>query len=305
MTAPWDADALWTKARLFINNALIDDDERSWDERALWASLALELLAKAALARASPLLIAAPNEEGTNLLVASGLVQGEAAFKSISARTLFLRCGRAFKPFNSQAAIRIAEQRNDYLHGAAPAFTPVPAEAWWPRFWAQAQILVNACDRSLQDFAGESRVAEIEKALEQNAHNLQLRVSMLIDRAKQKLARFKVGEMRSPEAEEWQRPRDLTRGGGHSSMAECPACGSEDGLLEGDEITSLEMHTEQVSESDFDAWVDLEVEADHFSCDNCHLVLDTFELLAAAGLPTTIEATGDPGDFWEPDYGND
>ena len=42
-----------------------------------------------------------------------------------------------------------------------------------------------------------------------------------------------------------------------------------------------------------------------FSCGVCHLVLDSYELLDVAGLPTTIEAVGDPGDFYEPDYGND
>lgn len=305
MTPPWDPEALWMKARLFINYALEDGDRRPWDERALWASLALELLAKAALTRASPLLIASPNEEGTNLLVASGLVQGEAAFKSITARTAFQRCGRAFKPFNAKAATRIAEQRNDYLHGAAPAFTLIPPKAWWPRYWAQALILVNACDRSLGDFVGESQVGVVEKALEQNAQNLQSRVAMLIYRARQKLARFKAGEMLSLEAEEWQRPRDFTRGGGHSSMADCPACGSWEGLLEGDEVIESEMRTEQISEMDFEAWVELEVAADYFSCDTCHLVLDSFELLDTVGLPTKIEAIGEPGDFWEPDYGND
>lgn len=59
-----DPDALWLKARLFINHAMDAGEPRSYDERALWASLALELLGKAALARVSPLLIAQPNEEG-------------------------------------------------------------------------------------------------------------------------------------------------------------------------------------------------------------------------------------------------
>ncbi|GAC59846.1 hypothetical protein GSI01S_06_00010, partial [Gordonia sihwensis NBRC 108236] len=102
MTAPWNPDALWIKAKLFINHALDDDEPRDFDERALWASLALELLAKAALARVSPLLIAVPNEDGHNLLVASGLVQGEARFTSVQARTLFSRCAKAFKPFNEK-----------------------------------------------------------------------------------------------------------------------------------------------------------------------------------------------------------
>ncbi|WP_373070815.1 hypothetical protein [Gemmatimonas sp.] len=305
MSAPWDPDALWVKAKLFINNALDEAVPRSWEERALWASLSLELLAKAALSRASPLLIAAPNEDGQNLLVAAGLIQGEARFKSIPAKALFARCSMAFKPFNAVEATRIADNRNEYLHGATAEFAPIPAEAWWPKFWAQAHVLVNSCDRDLEDFVGESRVSEVERALEQNARNLQERVQMLISRAQQQLARSRQGEMLARELEAWERPRDLSIGGSHSTAADCPACGSEDGLLEGDEIVDQEIHTEQLSESDFDVWIDLEVAANHFSCSTCHLVLDSFDLIDAAALPVTIEAIGDPGDFWEPDYGND
>jgi len=65
------------------------DPGRAFDEQALWASAALELLGKAALARVSPLLIAAPNEEGLNILIATGLIEGNAKFVSVSASTIF------------------------------------------------------------------------------------------------------------------------------------------------------------------------------------------------------------------------
>ena len=72
-SAPWNSDDLWMKAKLFINYTLDDEPGRSFDERALWASLSLELLGKAALSRASPLSIATPTEDGKNLLAAAGL----------------------------------------------------------------------------------------------------------------------------------------------------------------------------------------------------------------------------------------
>ena len=143
MSKPWDHNALLLKTRLFLNHAMDPEEPRTFDERALWASLALELLAKAALSRVSPLLIASPNEEGNNILVASGLVQGEARFTSVQAHTLFSRCAKAFKPFNAEEARAIANARNDYLHGAAPTFTVIPESAWWPRYWAQAHILID------------------------------------------------------------------------------------------------------------------------------------------------------------------
>ncbi len=126
MIASYDSDALWLKAKLFLNHAM-DQEDRSFDEQALWASLALELLAKAALSRVSPLLIASPAEDGDNLLIASGLVEGDARFKAVPARTLYSRCQRAFRPFSEAEAKRITESRNSYLHGASPSFTPIPA----------------------------------------------------------------------------------------------------------------------------------------------------------------------------------
>jgi hypothetical protein len=59
---------------------------RSFDEQALWASAALELLGKAALSRMSPLLIAEPTEDGANILIATGLIEGTARL------ILFARC---------------------------------------------------------------------------------------------------------------------------------------------------------------------------------------------------------------------
>ena len=76
VTATYSHDALWTKAKLFMSYAMDDEPARTFDERALWAALALELLGTAALARVPPLLIASPNEDedGNNLLIASGLI---------------------------------------------------------------------------------------------------------------------------------------------------------------------------------------------------------------------------------------
>src|SRR3546814_387306 len=236
MTAPWDSDALWIKAKLFINYALDQDVPRTFDERALWATLSLELLAKTALSRASPLLIAVPNEDGKNLLAAAGLTQDEVTFKSIPAATLFKRCARAFKPFNGDEAIRLADRRNSYLHSATASISLVPSEAWWPRYWDLAHVLVNACDRDLESFVGRSHLPAVEAALALNSQNIQDRVDMLLERAKQRVARFRAGEMRGPELRDWVRPTDLSATLGYSTAVTCPACGAEDGLLEGGDV---------------------------------------------------------------------
>jgi hypothetical protein len=134
VTAPYDHEALWAKAKVFLNRAMDPGPDRSFDEQALWASAALELLAKAALARVSPLLIAEPTEEGLNILIAAGLVQGNAQFTSVSASTVFKRCERAFEPFSATEAMKFAAARNEYVHGSGIGFMAIPPQAWWPRY---------------------------------------------------------------------------------------------------------------------------------------------------------------------------
>jgi hypothetical protein len=303
MTAPYAEEALWEKARLFINLAMDNDPQRSFDEQALWASLSLELLAKAALARVSPLLIATPNEEGTNLLIASGLVEGQASFHSVPAKTVFTRCARAFRPFSLKEASTIAAGRNEYLHGGAATLTLLPPEAWWPRYWAQAVILLTAQDKEIEDFVGADRVSVVEEHLERNREHIEERVTALIERAKQRLILHDSGRMTARMEAEWN-AFNAFAGLAHSGDATCPACG-ETGRLEGEDVTSYEIEGERIGPDDYDVWANLTVSPDYFACDNCHLVLDRYELVEAAELPTEFNDFGDPADYYEPDYGND
>ena len=304
MTTPHDHDTLWLKAKLFLNLALDAQESRSFDERALWASFALELLAKAALARVSPLLIAVPTEDGTNILIAAGLLRGDARFESIKAHTLFVRCSKAFKPFDDKQALAISRARNDYLHGGEPSFTRIPPDAWWPRYWAQAVVLVHAQDRTVEDLVGHPRSAIVEEQLARNAKNLEHRAEMLVERARQRLAQHRSGTMPARLAADWDRQVDLTAGLGHRAAHACPACDNT-GQLEGDDVIDQTVQYERISEDDADVWVDLTVGSDYFSCPECRLVLDGYDLLVQAGLPGDFPDEGDYGDDAEAEYGND
>ena len=183
MIAPYDHEALWSKAKVFLNRAMDPGPGRSFDEQALWASAALELLGKAALARVSPLLIAEPTEEGANILIATGLIEGTAQFTSVSASTVFKRCQRAFRPFSASDAQKFAAARNEYLHGSGIGFMTLAPQAWWPRYWALAVILITAQDREIEDLVGPDRARVVEAHLAQNAKNVEHRTEALISRA--------------------------------------------------------------------------------------------------------------------------
>lgn len=313
MTSPFGYEGLWIKAKLFLNRAM-DNDVRSFDEQALWAALALELLAKAALARVSPLLIAEPNEEGSNLLIASGLVKGEARFTSVRAKTLMARCHRAFKPFDQSEAMKIINGRNEYLHSSGAGFMAIPSQLWWPRYWAQAAILVTALDRDIEELVGSGRELTVTKYLEQNAKNIEHRTEALIERAKQRRQQRVEGTLPAKIAAEWKTGQLLSAQMSHSEAVTCPACGSV-GLLEGEEVVDSEVHYPSVGDPEsgegydnfFDTSVFLTVGADYFSCPFCQLVLNSYDLINQAGLHTDFEVEGDLEDYYgqEPEYGND
>ncbi|WTW95415.1 hypothetical protein OG216_19430 [Streptomycetaceae bacterium NBC_01309] len=314
MSGPFDHEDLWTKAKLFLNRAM-DEDLRSFDEQALWAALGLELLAKAALARVSPLLIAEPNEEGTNLLIASGLVKGEARFTSVRAKTLMARCHKAFKPFDQAEAMKIINGRNEYLHSSGTGFMAVPPHAWWPRYWAQAAILVTAMDRDMEELVGSDREPTVTKHLEQNAKNLEHRTEALIERARQRRQQRLDGNLPAKVAAEWKTAQYLSANLSHSVTVNCPACGKA-GLLEGDEVMNTDvqylghsMGYGQDESDDYDPYdvaVTLTVYADYFACGFCQLVLASYDLITQAGLDGEFEVEGDLDDIaQEAEYGND
>jgi hypothetical protein len=306
MTAPYDSEALWLKAKMFINRAMDEDAFRSFDEQAMWAALALELLAKAALAWASPLLVAEPTEEGVNMLIASGLIRGEARFTTVRAITVFKRCERAFKPFNLREATNVSEARNEYLHGSGVGFIIANPQAWWAAFWAQAAVLISAMDREIDEFVGSDRAKVVTDHLERNNEYVKNRTQTLIERASQRLDQYRAGTLPDKVAAEWRRVRDLGAGLAHRADATCPACGSV-GILEGDEVSDTDVEWDQIDEEEWEPTVTLKIYADYFSCPTCHLVLDRPEFIAQAELSREFETVGDASDL-HPDggeYGND
>jgi hypothetical protein len=306
VTAPYDHEALWVKAQLFINRAMDDEESRSFDEQALWAALALELLAKAALARVSPLLVAEPTEDGVNMLIATGLIKGDARFTSVRAATLFNRCHRAFKPFSLADATKITAARNEYLHGSGVAFLTIPQQVWWSRFWAQAAILITACDRDIDEFVGSARAKVVTDHLERNKKYLEDRTETLIERARQRLDQHRAGTLPAKVAAEWRPAFDNSAYLEHRTAATCPACGS-DGVLEGDTVSDTTVSEPGPEDPVAYSVVTLTVDADYFSCPTCQLVLNGYEFLDQAELPTSFDVEGDVDDLHpdEPEYGND
>lgn len=307
MITPWDADALWLKSRMFINRAM--DSDREFEEQAFWASAALELLGKAALARISPTLIAHPDDDGHSILIASGAVDYTGSFSCVQAKAIWSRCARAFRTFNVSEAKKIAAGRNEYIHSIGVGFDAIPQAQWWPRYWAQAFILIEHLDQTVPDFVGGARAAEVDGHLAANKQYIERRLATLVERANSLLGRHRAGALSSRLEAEWVlfSAADYQ----YSESRECPACGSE-GLVSGDDV--VESHVEYAVRHRHDPEdrfydprsVTLDISPYEFRCPTCHLVLDEAELLEQAGVGHLFSAEGDLEDYYDgPEYENE
>lgn len=225
MKPSYDHETLWLKAKLFLNRAMDEEPPRPFDEQALWATVALELLTKAALARVSPILIAEPNEEGKHILAAVGLGDSESFFMSVRAKTVFIRCSRAFKPFSDAKAIKLANARIEYLHGGGMGFGVTPAKQWWPEFWALATILVDSQDKTLKDLVGASRLKIVAEHLEKNKKYAEERVKSLISSAQSRFEQKRNGSLPANRLNLWKSPEQLRLGLKYAESTTCPAYG--------------------------------------------------------------------------------
>lgn len=295
---PCDRAGLWMKAKAHINRSFAALDSSDFEQAALWSASALELLAKAALAKVSPLLVADPADDGKSLLIAAGLVADTSRFKSIPAKGLFSRCDRVFRGFSAQEAGWIAAKRNEELHSALSPFASIDADTWWERYWSQAVILIHAQDAELADFVGTSREPEVESHLARNRENVDRRVQALVERAQH---RFRLAE----ESEDaWREIVELNARPGFladfQDPTRCPAC-TDFGSLLGDAILDAEV------EYDDEGWAPTEhvvIAAEAFECEACGLRLHGLEYVEAAGLPDSFQAEREFEPVYD-DYGND
>ena len=197
----------------------------------------------------------------------------------------FKRCQRAFRPFSAVDALKFADARNEYLHGAAIGFMTFEPEVWWPQYWALASILVTAQDRDIEELVGHDRTAVVEGHLEQNAKNIEHRTEALIARAQQRLAQYRAGVLAAKIPKEWQSDADLSARLRFTVRETCPACGAA-GTLEGQDSsdTTLDYEYDDEEEGPVDVRAIITVPVEYFSCSNCHLVLDRYELITHLGL---------------------
>ncbi len=273
----WAKEPLLAKAKLFFERARNGSPEDP--EFGLWNAFGLELLARAALAKISPTLLALPSDDHKYLRYALGSGVETGARRSIPANLVFSLCNDLVKGFGKREATiarALAERRNEELHSGASAFVEYSANKWLPDFYRSCVVLGNFLNTNLEELFGETEAADARRLMVEVTKDTRQAVQDKISACR------KVFEGKArPEQDEARKQaetlgEELSRKRRH--RAQCPACNSV-GTQEGDSFGR-----ERVEHADGEIIVRQTVAPVAFQCTACGLKLNGFSELEAAEL---------------------
>lgn len=302
-------EALLAKSKVYIHRALKRKEQNDFDEYQLWASLALELLGKSALANFHPSLIADP-QSSTSLFAAAG-INISTDIKTISAHTLFERLRHVISAFDEKTkkfCTEIAQRRNAELHSGETPFKAMKIEAWEAQFWYSVYLILQGMNLSLDEWLGASQAKAPSIIISHAIEARQAAVVVRVERHKEKFLERKKSDRDAALAEAAKkRPfhynKLFTLLSDEEWETSCPSCGGK-AFSAGVKISEQVVDTYTDNEAPWEL-VEKEYSAEQFHCPVCDLWLDGVDELEAANLPTTHTETDEREMEYEPDYGND
>lgn len=288
----WDSQALLAKAKLFFSRAL--EQNRDDPQFGLWCSLGLELLAKAALSRVSPTLLAESDRDHRHLLHALGR-GGETTPKSIGATQAFALCQKLFPDFRKEDetnSTALANRRNEEIHSGSSAFDQYPSGKWLSGFYVACDVLSVAAGTNIDKVLGKDEAKHAREVLAANKHAVEKDVNKrvathrgLFDK-KSRTDRKKLGFMAGARA------AILSREQCH--RVACPACGSW-AVVQGETFGTI-----NVTEEGSEIVTRQAVSPRLFECFACELKLNGYAELEVVQLGGTHTRTSRyaPADYY-------
>jgi hypothetical protein len=273
----WETVPLWAKSKLFFEYAfqIPRDDPRF----GLWCAMGLELLARAAVSKISPTLLAEPDSEHKQLLHALNLGSEKVPRKSINTSQVLKLCQILVSDFTSddaKAATAIINCRNDELHTGSSAFMIYTAQKWIAGFYRCCQTLTKFLDYDLVDLLGEDEAEIAAKVLSQAEADVRQMVNSKV------AAHKRVFDSRSQEekdilfAESEKKLSQLVYLRHH--RVSCPSC-SGPATVQGDRFGR-----ESRDDDEDEVVVRQSILPSSFTCDNCNLTLNGYAELCVVGL---------------------
>ena len=278
----WSTEALFAKAQRYAQ-MMLDSDRTEW-QFGFWSALALEMVARAALASISPALVA-DAKDWTNVLYALGHSPSETKCspKSIDANDLLKRLEAVFRSFTREMSNYSAthmNKRNSELHSGALPFDGVGSSTWLPMFYLVCKTLCEAMGHSLATLFGGAEAKNAEEHIS----------ALLDDNAKSVRQTINAHKVIWEEKDEGEREK-LTkqaeaaalRSLGHRTP--CPACGAV-ALVKGTSIGSPRTGVEDGYVVERHAMLPAA-----FACRACGLKIAGYSKLNACGLGDSFTST--------------
>jgi hypothetical protein len=302
----WSAEALVAKAQRYAERMLVVDRD-DW-QFALWSSLTLEFLLRAALADYSPALLADAKGDWNNLLSALGYASRKPKFipKTVGISEVIDRLATLCPELTSELAgfSRLhTTKRNAELHSGATTFDGAKHSAWLPQFYQTCKVLLHDIDKyDLAHVFGKDEAETAQKLIAAFADSAAKAVKAMIATHVKSWADLKQDERTkaSTLATLW-----ATKHAGHRVI--CPACKS-DALVTGEPVNA----PKKSIDGDF-----ITEKQEHlpnrFECIACSLKVSGLSHLTAAGLGDVYVQTqsydasdyyssaSEPWEGWEPD----
>src|SRR5712672_503379 len=273
----WSHDGLWAKAVIYAQRAT--DEDRDGPLFPLWATLALEFVARSCLAKVHPALLADPRE-GENLLHAFGF-NAVGTPRSVPALTVFRRCRQIVGEFTEddlKKAMTLIERRNAELHSGTAAFEGLKTGLWLSDYFRISEILLKGQGKSLVDLLGVDEAAGAEKMILASQEKVIGDVGKAIAEAK------KHFEELEPAIQEEKRKAATIQTKALPSLdaeaVDCPACGSK-AVLRGERVA---VKDPRLDDSDGTISRQMVILPTSLTCLACSLGLKGHASLHAAGL---------------------
>lgn len=270
----WSLSSLWQKAKIYAERA--HKQPRDSALFPFWSSLAMEFLARAALAKISPALLADPRGE-ESMMYAFNFPAKEP--KSIPMQTVLRRCRVMVPGFSEELSISVqalVNLRNEELHTGRAAFDDYPTRLWLTDYYRSSRVLLLHLDKSLEDFLGKSEANVAQKMIDAAVGKIAKEVQGKINKAKGVFEALdaEVQEQKRKDGElevHWKKVVS-------SKTVECPACGAQ-ALLNGNEVNESEPRLEGD-----EVLIEFVLLPSKFECFTCGLEIEGYGKLNAAGL---------------------
>jgi hypothetical protein len=297
------------KSQAYIGRALVAKAAGSMGEYQLWASLALELVGKATLAKIHPCLVADPNSSASLFAAAGMSVSPD--IKTIAAATLFDRLAHVSKRFDKttkESCINMSLKRNAELHSGEAPFEGVIAASWEGRYWHTAEIILEASDSSIEAWIGADKAKAPKELLAEYNHAMEAAAKIRVEtaaeafNARPKKERAEAHE-KAAAMDVWNVRRSFKLQPDEVWETLCPACESRS-FLAGIKYNE-EVSEEDSTDDPYEELVDIFYVAEEFLCPSCNLHLDSRDAIAAVDLDVEHVETDTRQREYEPDYGND